>query len=388
MRAFLKKGKEKLVGMGNPWVFSGAIARVEGEVQSDRLCQVFGSTGKLLGTGYYNDASAICIRMLSRNAGFNADDLVRRINAAVGRRKALLSQQTDSCRLVNSEGDFLPGLIVDKFGGGLCIQVGTLGMEFWRGQIVDCLQNFLSPDFIFERSDTDSRKREGLEPSEGLLSGKLPSPLVIYEMGVKYRADLESGQKTGFFFDQRINRTVIRQYSPGADVCDCFSYSGGFSLNAALGGARSVKAVDISRNAGEWLNSNSRLNGVESCIEFTEADVFSYLRQEGQNFDLMVLDPPKFAKHPGEVERAARGYKDINMVGLKRLRPEGVLFTFSCSNAVDPYLFRQIVFSAAADAMRSVQVLHVLSAGPDHPVNIAHKEGEYLKGLVLRVVGD
>ncbi|MFW6244731.1 MAG: class I SAM-dependent rRNA methyltransferase, partial [Fibrobacterota bacterium] len=187
---------------------------------------------------------------------------------------------------------------------------------------------------------------------------------------------------------QRDNRSLLRSYSAGARVCDCFSYSGGFAVNALLGGAQKVTAVDISRNAGEWVRANAQLSGLGQALEFTTADVFKYLRECEDSYNLLVLDPPKFAKHPGEVERAARGYKDINMVGLKRLEPGGLLFTFSCSNAVDPYLFRQIVFSAAADANRPVQLLHLLSAGPDHPVNIAHREGEYLKGLVLRVAQD
>ncbi|MFP4680405.1 MAG: class I SAM-dependent rRNA methyltransferase [Chitinispirillaceae bacterium] len=388
LKVFLKKGKDKLVRMGNPWVFSGAVARTEGEYGRKRLCGVYDHRGESVGTGYFNSKSAIRVRMLTRKGDFTVHDLGSRIKEAVLRRAGLLSDHTDSCRLVNSEGDFLPGLVVDKYGEGLCIQIGTAGMECWRSDIVDTLVRELSPAFIYERSDTDSRRREGLEESGGVLKGQLPSPLIINEEGVKFLVDLASGQKTGFFFDQRMNRSLLRFYSSGKCACDCFSYSGGFAVNALKGGARKVQAVDVSKSAGEWVATNAGLNGFDRSVEFVCADVFRYLRESQESFSLLVLDPPKFARHPGEVDRAARGYKDINMVGLRRLEPGGVLFTFSCSSAVEPYLFRQILFSAAADAGRSVQLLHVLSAGPDHPVNIAHREGEYLKGLVLRVVGD
>jgi 23S rRNA (cytosine1962-C5)-methyltransferase len=256
-------------------------------------------------------------------------------------------------------------------------------MECWRGAVIEALTEILSPAFIYERSDTESRKREGLPESDGLVAGALPESLIITESGVKYHANLSTGQKTGFFFDQRENRALVRRYCAGRRVCDCFSYSGGFALNAALHGAASALAVDSSAEAGGLLSENARLNG--AAVDFAEADVFSFLRQPPPYVDLLVLDPPKFARHAGEADRAARGYKDINLAGMRAVAPGGLLFTFSCSGAVDPYLFRQIVFAAAADARRRVQILHVLTAGPDHPVNIAHREGEYLKGLVLRV---
>ncbi|MDR0307775.1 MAG: class I SAM-dependent rRNA methyltransferase [Chitinispirillales bacterium] len=383
MKVVLKKGKEKLVAMGHPWVFSGAVGSVEGKPDERGLCGVYSHNGGLLGTGYYNEKSAIRIRMLSKGSSFTAGDLRQRLSLAIERRCGLLTSDTDSCRVINSEGDFLPGLTVDRYGSGICLQIGTAGMEAWRAVIIDSLSEMLSPSFIYERSDTEARKREGLADSEGLIKGSLPDPLIIRENGVSFLVNLVCGQKTGFFFDQRDSRALVRRYSAGRIVCDCFSYSGGFAVNAAKGGALSVAAVDASANAGKWLSQNAGINGAD--INFTEADVFSFLRQPGGGFDLLILDPPKFARHAGEVDRAARGYKDINLAGFRKLTSGGLLFTFSCSNAVDPYLFRQIVFSAAADARRQAQLLHVLTAGPDHPVNIAHKEGEYLKGLVLRV---
>ncbi|MCL2219891.1 MAG: class I SAM-dependent rRNA methyltransferase [Chitinispirillia bacterium] len=418
MKISLKPGKDKPVRAGNPWVFSGAVADVFGKPDEHNLCIVCNDKDEQLGIGYYNEKSAIRIRILKFNYGidagagksaggkaksskgdrgggadkntapltFTGDDLYQRVNSAVSRRRndMVLAKGTDSCRLVNSEGDFLPGLIVDKFGPGVCVQIGTAGMETWRFAIISALEKILAPAFIYERSDTESRKREGLEESEGLVSGALPDQLIIQENGVRYHTDLRGGQKTGFFFDQRANRALVRHYSAGRNVCDCFSYTGGFALNAALGGAKSVRAVDTSAAAGVHLAENAKLNGVS--VEFIESEVFGYLRKPQPPADLLILDPPKFARHPGEVERASRGYKDINLAGLKMLRPGGIMFTFSCSGAVDPYLFRQIVFAAAADARRQIQLLHVLTAGSDHPVNIAHKEGEYLKGLVLRVI--
>jgi len=407
----LKPGKDKPVRNGHPWIFSGAVAKVEGDVDPrDRLCVVYNAGGERLGIGYYNDKSTIRVRMLTVDTAvnttkstlppltFTAKDIHSRIRQSIDARKmngvltANANGGTDSCRLVNSEGDFLPGLIIDKYGPGLCIQIGTAGMECWRGAILEALSDIVNPAFIYERSDTSSREREGLPLSEGLIAGALPETLAITENGVKYKADLRGGQKTGFFFDQRENRALLRRYAAGRNVCDCFSYSGGFAINAALGGASSVIAVDSSEEAGNCLSENARLNGVSDVVKFLKSDAFAFLRQlrpsgDGADkpIDLLILDPPKFANHPSEVDRAARGYKDINMAGLRALAPGGVLLTFSCSGAINPYLFRQIVFGAAADARRNVQILHVLTAGPDHPVNIAHLEGEYLKGLVLRI---
>jgi 23S rRNA (cytosine1962-C5)-methyltransferase len=411
----LKPGKDKPVRNGHPWIFSGAVAKVEGIVDlRDRLCTVYSVDGERLGVGYYNDKSTIRVRMLSADTTvdtnvntttrptlppltFTAKDLHSRIRQSIDMRKrngVLIDNAnsvTDSCRLVNSEGDFLPGLIVDKYGPGVCIQIGTAGMECWRDAIVDALSDIINPTFIYERSDTASREREGLPSSEGLIAGTLPETLAITENGVKYKADLRAGQKTGFFFDQRENRALLRRYAAGRNVCDCFSYSGGFAINAALGGAASVVAVDSSEDAGACLSENALLNDVSDKVKFQKSDAFTFLRQlrsggsDDMSIDLLILDPPKFANHPSEVDRAARGYKEINLAALRALAPGGLLFTFSCSGAVDPHLFRQIVFGAAADARRGVQILHVLTAGPDHPVNIAHLEGEYLKGLVLRV---
>lgn len=373
--------------MGHPWVFSGAIRRVEGDASPGALCEVVTAGGERLGCGYYNSNSTISVRMVSRgNEQFDAAVLSQRITDAVALRRLVLTKGTDSCRFVNSEGDRLPGLIVDKYADGLCLQVQTAGMECFRQVIVETLKQVCSPNFIYERSDTEAREREGIPPSEGLCFGEMPGQCIVQENGMRFRSDLTAGQKTGFFFDQRENRKLFSAYSAGRTICDCFSYTGGFSVYGLKNGAVFSRLVDKSKDALSIAGENCGLNGIDSGrYDSIAADVFDYLRKIERRFDCFVLDPPKFAKHKGEVDRAARGYKDINLFAMKSILCGGIIFTFSCSNAIDPYLFRQIVFAAAADSQRQVQVLHVLGAGPDHPFDIAHREGEYLKGLVLRV---
>jgi 23S rRNA (cytosine1962-C5)-methyltransferase len=383
----LKSGKDKPVLMGHPWIFNGAISGINGKAVSGDLCSIRSFNGDILGTGYYNSESAIAVRVLTfGKERFDTAVLKARIIQAIQYRNGLQNESTDSYRLINSEGDFLPGLIVDKFGDGLVLQLLTAGMERLRSEVINALVSHCKPSFIFERSDTESRKREGLEESDGLLYGNLPEQVIVKENGVLFSVDIGSGQKTGFFFDQRFNRELLKTYAHGRKMCDCFSYSGAFAVNALSADVSSVECVDISKNAIGSVQKNVDLNFPKTNVTVVNADVFKYLRETTNRYDLIVLDPPKFAKHPGEVDRAARGYKDINLIAMKKILSGGIIFTFSCSNAVDIKLFRQIVFSAAADSGRSVQVLQTLTAGTDHPVNIAHKEGEYLKGLVLRVV--
>jgi 23S rRNA (cytosine1962-C5)-methyltransferase len=384
----LKKKRDKPVKNGHPWIFSGSIEKIEGDPVPGEACRVLSADGSILGCGYYNKASAITVRMLTRDdTPFSGALLHERIEHAVALRRPILqSSGTDSCRLVNAEGDFLPGLIVDRYNNGLCVQILTAGMERMRSEIVSALKSVCAPAFLYERSDTEASGREGLQPRDGVVSGALPDPLLISENGITVRVDPGGGQKTGFYFDQRENRLLARSYAQGKRCLDCFSYNGGFTINLLMGGAASVTAVDISRNAVARCRENSTLNQYDgSRASFVQEDVFRYLRSEQAAYDLVVLDPPKFARHRGEVEKAARGYKDINFIAMKRIAAPGMLFTFSCSNAVDSKLFRQIVFAAAVDAQREVQVLGILSAGPDHPVNLSHPEGDYLKGLLLRI---
>lgn len=388
LKIYLKKGREKPVRSGHPWVFSGAIRKIEGSGEPGEPCVVIGDNERVIGYGYYNAKSSITVRMLSGSTvPFSSGTLNERLEQAIYARTGILRKEhTDSCRLVNAEGDFLPGLIVDCYAGGLSVQICTAGMERMRAGIMAALESRYKPAFVFERSDTEAREREGLKREEGLRNGILPEPLVIKENGIAFSVDIAGGQKTGFYFDQRENRALARMYAGGRRCLDCFSYSGAFGLNLLDGKASSVTAVDIAKNAGEWCNRNLALNKFDaSRMENIRADAFDYLRDVDKSYEIIVLDPPKFAGHPSMVSKAARGYKDINLAAMKKIERGGLLFTFSCSNAVDARLFRQIIFAAAVDAGRLVQVLHVLSAGPDHPVSIAHPEGEYLKGLVLKV---
>jgi 23S rRNA (cytosine1962-C5)-methyltransferase len=311
------------------------------------------------------------------------------MDRAIDLRKHLFtSKDTTAYRLINSEGDFLPGLIVDYYDRSLCIQILTAGLELFRETIVNHLIKVIAPVCIYERSDNESRTREGLTSQSGLLYGALPEEIFFKENNLLFGMDLAHSQKTGFFLDQRENRRLVQNYAQNAAVCDCFAYTGGFSVYALAAGASSVHTVDNSKNAVERAKQNVRLNNLPvNDGHFIVDDIFSYLRTTQSSYDLIILDHPKFAKHPGEVQRAARGYKDINLLAIKKTASAGgIIFTFSCSNAVDIQLFRQIVFAAAADSGRSVQVVHMLSVGPDHPVNLAHREGNYLKGLVLRVL--
>jgi 23S rRNA (cytosine1962-C5)-methyltransferase len=316
-----------------------------------------------------------------------AEDIQERMQQALALRRPLLSEAVDSCRLINTEGDFLPGLIVDKYNSGLCVQITTAGMEQFRDTILTFLKQACTPGFIYELSDNEAVEREGLAARNGCIHGELPEPLLIKEHGLTFCLELGEGQKTGFFLDQRQNRLLLRNFTAGASVCDCFCYSGGFSANAWAGGAAAVHAVDSSREAVALARENMGRNGF--CADeagFFCADVFTFLRTTTSRYNVIVLDPPKFAPHAADRERAARGYKDINLLAIKNVLPGGTIFTFSCSQAIDATLFSQIVFGAAADAGRQVQVLQRLCQPSDHPFNISHREGEYLKGVVLRVI--
>jgi 23S rRNA (cytosine1962-C5)-methyltransferase len=388
VKVYLKENRDKPIKNGHPWVFSGAIEKVHGEGTAGEPCEVIGTGGAVLGHGYYNAKSSITVRMLTKgNSPFTPEMLRERLARAIAARAPVLADGgTDSCRLVNAEGDFLPGLIVDRFAGGLSMQICTAGMERMRGGIIAALTRFCTPAFIFERSDTEAREREGLPALDGLAEGALPDPLIVRENGLRFSADLAGGQKTGFYFDQRENRLLARTFADGKVCLDCFSYSGAFSCNMLAAGAKAVTSVDSSKNAVRWCGQSVALNGLDaSRSRQVCADVFDFLRESGERYECIVLDPPKFAKHPSEVPKASRGYKDINLLAMKKTVTGGIIMTFSCSNAIDPRLFRQIVFAAAADSGRDVQLLRVCTAGPDHPVSLAHPEGEYLKGLVLKI---
>ena len=387
----LKPGRERSLLRRHPWVFSGAIAEVRGSVQSGGTVQIRGADGRFLAWAAYSPASQIRARAWSFDeAEVPGPDLFKkRIETALALRRAQVPPETtNALRLVHGESDGLPGLVADRYADTLVVQLLSAGCERWREALIGILREQSGCARVHERSDTDGRELEGFAASTGLIAGTAADgPLRILEHGIEYEIDVAAGQKTGFYLDQRDNRARVRTLADGREMLNCFCYTGGFTLSALAGGARSVLSIDSSAPALELAKRNLALNGVEANrAEWLEADVFGALRKlrtEGRQFDFIVLDPPKFAPTPKDAERAARGYKDINLNALKLLRPGGLLATFSCSGGVSPELFQKIVAGAAADAGVSLLLRERFRAAPDHPVRIEFPEGEYLKGLLL-----
>jgi 23S rRNA (cytosine1962-C5)-methyltransferase len=390
----LKPGREKSVRNRHPWLFSGAIQRIDRDAQDGDVVDVHSDIGQWLARGYLNRRSQIQVRLLTWNAGQIIDeDLWRsRLQRAIAGRAALAADpQTDAYRLVHAESDGLPGLVVDRYGDWLVVQALTLGVERVKPLLARLLIELCQPAGIVERSDVDVREKEGLQSLVGMLHGQAPAgPIEILEHGQRFLVDLLGGQKTGFYLDQRPNRQRTAAYCQDARVLNAFSYSGGFAVDALAAGARHVTNLDSSLEALELGERNLALNGFDpdTQAEGVAGDVFQVLRDwraAGERFDVVILDPPKFAHSQQQVDRAARAYKDINLLGMHLLRPGGVLATFSCSGLVSADLFQKILFGASVDAGRDVQVIERLSQGPDHPVLLSFPEGEYLKGLVCRV---
>jgi 23S rRNA (cytosine1962-C5)-methyltransferase len=388
----LKPGREKSLTRRHPWVFSGAVAQMRGEVESGGNVAVCASDGRFLAWAALSHASQIRARVWSFDVKAIPDEalLRSRVAAAVARR-AGMAADCDALRLVHAEADGLPGLIADRYADTLVVQITSVGAERWRNVLVDALREASGCPNVFERSDADVRALEGLPVRVGVLAGVVPEGLAggltIAERGLRYRVDVVTGQKTGFFLDQRDNRAAVGALCRDRDVLNCFCYTGGFTLSALAGGARSVLSVDSSAAALELAQQNVVLNGLdEARTEWADADVFRFLRElraEGRTFDFIVLDPPKFAPTSKDVERAARGYKDINLNAMRLLRPGGMLATFSCSSGISADLFQKIVAGAAADAGMSFGIEQRFFAAPDHPVMLEFPEGEYLKGLLV-----
>jgi 23S rRNA (cytosine1962-C5)-methyltransferase len=397
----LKPGREKSLLRRHPWIFSGAVDRVGGNPDSGGTVDLLSSKGIFLARAAYSPQSQIRTRVWTFDPveAVDADFFRRHIRQALTARSPLLlgegpGVRSDAIRLIHAESDGLPGLIVDRYTDVLVAQFLTAGAEFWRETIADILLEITGLQNIYERSDADVRELEGLSPRVGLLRGTLHSPLVtIEEHGLKFNVNLASGHKTGFYLDQRENRLRVRQLAAGRDVLDCFCYTGGFTVNALAGGAKSVLSVDSSAEALKLCCENVALNDLPvprppSLVtrhSSLEGDVFQVLRKfrdEGRTFDMIVLDPPKFAPTAAQVEKAARGYKDINLLAFKLLRPGGILVTFSCSGGVSAELFQKIVAGAALDAGVEAQIVEYLAQGPDHPVALNFPEGAYLKGLL------
>ncbi len=397
----LKPGREKSLLRRHPWIFSGAIARVEGEPEMGETVDVRDSKGGFLARAAYSPHSQIRARAwtFEPDEAVDADFLRRRVRAALVSRSTLqIPGSTDALRLIHAESDGLPGLIVDRYADMLALQSLSAGSEFWKETIADILLEETGAACIYERSDADVRQLEGLPEKIGVMREPITrnsdstnnetrlSNIVITENSLKFLVNLQSGHKTGFYLDQRDNRLKVRQMAEGREVLDCFCYTGGFTVNALAGGAKSVVSVEASAEALALGRENAELNGMPAeRSEWIEGDVFQVLRKfrdAGRAFDMIILDPPKFAPTAAQAEKAARGYKDINLLAFKLLRPGGLLFTFSCSGGVEAALFQKIVAGAALDAGVEARIVGSMQQAADHPVALNFPEGAYLKGLI------
>jgi 23S rRNA (cytosine1962-C5)-methyltransferase len=391
----LKSGRDKPVRNFHPWVFSGAVERVEGSPQPGDLVAVNDHRGQYLATGYYNPQSQIRARLLSWDPNQAIDESFwhGRLQRALDGRTALaLEPETNAYRLVNAEADALPGLIVDRYADSLVLQSLTLGIEKRKEMLVKILADLLKPTGILERSDSAVRGKEGLPEMKGLLWGKEPPQrLMIRENGLQFAMDVWRGHKTGFYLDQRDNRAIIgrREWMTGKRLLNVFAYTGGFSVYAAAADAGRITNIDSSIPALEMAEQNVlHISPERTADEYIAGDAFEvlrYLRDEGVLYEAIILDPPKFAHNQGDVQRASRGYKDLNLLALQLLTPGGLLATFSCSGHISADLLQKIVFGASVDAWRDVQILAPLAQGPDHPVLLTFPESAYLKGFLCRV---
>jgi len=382
----LKPGKDKAVRHRHHWIFSGAIQDLP-DLEDGEILAVRSSGGELLGHAYFNRKSSITGRMVSFGPGAPLDEVRRSLGRALALRAALFDPAvTNARRLVNAEGDGLPGLVADLYDDVLVLQVATLGMEKLKPLVLDFLTAAVKPRAVIERSDLPARREEGLEEAAGPLAGGRVDKVRIIEEGIPFWVDLSGGQKTGFYLDQRESRRLVRRFAGGRKVLNTFSYSGAFSVCALKGGARRADSVDASAAAIGLAQENFELNGLasDSGVFFT-ADVFEFLREPALDHDFIILDPPAFAKRKADVVAACRGYKDINRLALQRLRAPGLLLTFSCSHFVDEGLFQQVVFQAAQEAGRRARIIQKHRQAFDHPVNVYHPETAYLKGFLLYV---
>jgi 23S rRNA (cytosine1962-C5)-methyltransferase len=388
----LKKGRDRSIQQRHPWIFSGAVDKIKDVKQNGELVEIRSFGGEVIAIASFSEFSQIVARVWTFDAGQTVDkDFIKKqIHTAISIRSSLNQEiSSNAYRIVNAEADHIPGLIVDKYDQFLVCQFLSAGAEFWREAIIEILVEEFNPAGIYERSDTDSRTKEGLEKKSGVIYGEdPPSDLVITEDGVKYSVDITSGHKTGFYLDQRENRRKIKNFSQDKDVLNCFSYTGGFGINALLSGAKKVTNIDSSAESLKMIEKNLALNDLDPArSEQVEGDVFKVLRtfrDSGKSYDLIILDPPKFAESKSQLDGALRGYKDINLLAFKLLRPGGVLFTFSCSGHIVPELFRKVVSDAAIDSGKNVHQLEILQQSSDHTVLMSFPESFYLKGLICK----
>ncbi|MEN4768163.1 23S rRNA (cytosine(1962)-C(5))-methyltransferase RlmI [Duffyella gerundensis] len=394
VRLILAKGREKSLLRRHPWVFSGAVARMEGKAQLGETIDICDSQGKWLAKGAWSPESQIRARVWSWQAdeSIDIDFFVKRLQAAQQLRDWLAERDDlDSYRLIAGESDGLPGVTIDRFGTFLVMQLLSAGAEYQRAAIITALQKCYPDCAIYDRSDVSVRKKEGLELVQGPVTGEIPPPLLpITEHGMKLLVDIQTGHKTGYYLDQRDSRLATRRYAQNKRVLNCFSYTGGFAVSALLGGCTEVFSVDTSQAALDIARENVELNGLDlTKAQFVRDDVFKLLRRyrdEGEKFDLIVMDPPKFVENKNQLNGACRGYKDINMLAMQLLNPGGILLTFSCSGLMATDLFQKIIADAALDAQRDVQFIEQFRQAADHPVIASYPEGMYLKGFACRVL--
>ena len=388
-RIVLKKGREKPLLRGHPWVFSGAVARFEGDVTAGAVGEAVSADGQFLGVGHLNPRSQIVFRLLSRNQGPPGIDFLKeRIAAAAAWREKVVAGKTTAYRMINGEGDFLPGLVLDRYGDIFVLQILTAGMERLKDRLVEVLASECHPRSIYERGDAPTREEEGLVQKSGLLYGEdIPDHVEIDEGGCRFHVDVRKGQKTGFYLDQRENRCTLGGMSAGKRILDCFCYTGAFSIHGARGGAGELVLVDSSEEALAMAETHFELNGLSGVSRrFMRGNAFEVIRSLDPGYDVVLLDPPPFAKKKGNISNASRGYKELNLQAFRLLKKGGLLFTFSCSHHVSFDLFQKIVFAAALDADRQVQWVSRSGHPFDHPISLYHPEGEYLKGLICRAL--
>ena len=396
MNVILKQGREKSLLRHHPWIFSGAIHHADENIASGATLDLLSFNKQFLARAAFSPNSQIRARVWTfEDETVDKEFFRKKIRAAIAARSAISPSpltplpegEGNAQRLIYAESDYIPGLIVDRYNDALVLQSLTAGSEFWKETIADILLEETGLKNIYERSDADVRELEGLQPFNRILRGHLSSFIFpIIEHDLKFNINLQSGHKTGFYLDQHKNRLRVRELAKDKDVLDCFCYTGGFTVNALAGGAKSVVSIDSSEDAVALAKENIALNELPiDKATFIEGDVFQLLRRfrdENRSFDMIILDPPKFAPTAAQAERAARGYKDINLYAFKLLRPGGVLVTFSCSGGIDAGLFQKIIAGAALDAGVDAQIIEHLSQGSDHPVSLHFPEGAYLKGLI------
>ncbi len=389
-RVRLRAGREKSLRRRHPWVFSGSVADIEGVPPSGATVALMASDDSPLASAAWSPSSNIRARVWSFDpeVRIDADFMASRVRAAARMREGMLDAGHTGCRLVHAESDGIPGFIADRYGDVLVVSFLTAGAEGWREALVAALIEATGCGVVYERSDADVRALEGLPPRVGAIAGTLPQPITFVEDGLAYRVDVAGGQKTGFYLDQRDNRRCVREQAHGRDVLNCFCYTGAFGIAALAGGAKSLLSIDSSADALALAQINLEANALDPTrARWRDADVFGELRKlrdAAVQFDLIVLDPPKFAPTAHHAEKAARAYKDINLLALKLLRSDGLLFTFSCSGGISADLFQKIIAGAALDARVDAKIVRRFGASADHPVALNFPEGDYLKGLLVR----